>query len=285
MDKSVENQNRNFISDWIRLNPNFSGVKYLNNSISFNNGTKIDFHNFLVSSLLENPIINANIYSIDEYLFYKIMYANTEIYNFYDLNGNNSEYVESIKLTTWGTSYIITNKNKNDEKLPEMTDFKPIEVINAYRFLKEKNEDGIVTVDDLYKKLNKSFVPSEKKDIIFFDLIDSNEKLNSDQIEYINKFSKYMYTLACYQDYLVGEAKKCLDLYKYKMNYLLGLDETNENQKMALNLYSDNVKSFELKEKESSNLIDNSVGFSSLALIISSVVVTLSLILLLIIIH
>ena len=294
MTGSIEEQNRKFIIDWIEKNPNFSGhnsdpnssLNFYDNTIIFGNGKTIKLGNFLVSSLLNNPSIGYNIYSMNQSLFYQIMYANTGLYDYYVSNDLNPEYVEKIELTTWGTSYIITNKNKNNKnaKNDEINEVKPSELLLIYRSLKEKY-NNYVPVSDLYKKINKVYISNEKKDIIFFDLINKDEVLSQKDTKYINDFSNYMYTALCYQDYLVGDAKNCFDLYRYRMNNLIRKNNLNENQKIALKCYETNLEAFELKQKEASYEMKASLGFSSLALIIVSVVVTLSLIVLLIVIH
>ena len=107
MKESFDNKNQEYISKWIESNPNFSNIKFENNSILFSNGSKIDLNNFSLCSLLENNNFTANLNLMDEPLLYKIIYANAEIYKFYNRDTNIDEYIKDIKITDQGNVLII----------------------------------------------------------------------------------------------------------------------------------------------------------------------------------
>ena len=280
MKDSIEIQNKNFILHWINYNPNFKNITYNNHIIKFSNGDEINLYDFLILSLLDNPKIKQSIYTMDELLFKKIIYTNVEIYKFMNPLNNVEEYIKHIKITPRSTIYITTS-NSNIE----IEDAKPLEVLQIYNNL-SKVSNGYVSMKSLLRKLNKPYNSNYKKDINFFELINSNRELDLTELSYVNYFSKYMYDLMCFQDYLVGDAKKTLELYNHKMAVLSIAENLNKNQRRALNLFNDNIQAYNLKlEKETIPERKASYGFSSLVLIIVSVVVTLALITLLIIIN
>ena len=283
MEKSIETQNKDFMIYWIEKNPNFNGINFYNNSIVFRNNVTVNLGNFLISSLLNNQNIKQQINSMEEFLFQKIISANTEVYNYMNSIDNDGEYIINIRLAPTNNAVLITT-NKTENKA--IKDLKPFDVLRAFNSLSRNPGNNYITIENLYKKLNKTYIPEGKKDIDFFDLINTDRELSLAEINSINDFSHYMYNLMCYQDYLIGDAKKLLELYNHKMVLLLNNEELNDNQKYALKLYNDNLSAYNFKlEKETSHQRKASSGFSSLVLIIISVLVTLSLILLLIIIH
>ena len=148
MKESIKSQNRDLIVKWIEINPNFSDIKFEDNTVIFSDGSKIYLGEFLLTSLLENKDFTSNFNLMDEYLLYKILYVNTEIYKFYNADTNINEYIKDIKLTDYGNVLITTNVSKEETK-GVMTNV----VLMTYSSLLNSSPNGKVTVDSLFKKI------------------------------------------------------------------------------------------------------------------------------------
>ncbi|MBE6161639.1 MAG: class B sortase [Firmicutes bacterium] len=237
MKESFDNKNQEYISKWIESNPNFSNIKFQNNSILFSNGSKIDLKNFSLSSLLDNEDFISNLKLMDEYLLYKIIYANAEIYKFYNRDTNIDEYIKDIKITDQGNVLITTDKSKKETK-----GIKINSILMTYSSLLNSSTNGKVSIDKLFKKIGLNNFHEKNGELLFFDLLDKNDEFKTIEIHYIGDFSKYMYTLVRYQNYLVGDAKKLLESCNYKINKLMKSDNLNNLQKDALKLYNKYTK-------------------------------------------
>lgn len=237
MEESIKNQNLCLIVKWIENNPNFSNIKFEDNSVLFSNGSSVELGNFSLSSLLENKDFTSNLNLMDEYLLYKILYANAEIYKFNNTDTSTSEYIKNIKLTDQGNVLITTNISKEETK-GAMTNV----VLMTYSSLLNSSPNGKVTVDSLFKKIGMARSHDKKNELLFFDLLDKDDEFKTIEIHYIGDFSKYMYTLVRYQNYLVGDAKKLLESCNHKINELIKANNLNDIQKEALKLYNKYTK-------------------------------------------
>ena len=108
--------------------------------------------------------------------------------------------------------------------------------------------------------------------------------MNDDQKKYIIGISKFMAQLLYYSNYLVEDAHQLLNIYIQHMGDLKFSDkEKTEREKFALELYSkyqDEYQAYLEKEqreaeKEEARLLRaSSIGYSSIVLIITSVLFT-----------
>ena len=229
----IKFQNLCIIQKWIKDNPNFSGVKFEDNTVLFSNGSKVDLGDFSLELLLNNKDFNSNFNLLDEFLLYKILYANTKIYEFYNTDTNIDEYIKSIELTNQGNVIITTNLSKEETKGTIANS-----VLMTYSSLLNSSQNSNITLDSLFEKIGVDNPHKKSNELLFFDLLDKDDEYKTIEIHYIGDFSKYMYTLVRYQNYLVGDAKKLLESCNRKINELMKSDNLNDLQKEALKLYN-----------------------------------------------
>lgn len=277
MKEEIFKENRIFISEWIKLNPNFKGLSYDNNVLKLNDDTYIDLKTFLVSDLLKNDYFKNNIYSMSLQEFIKIIkfhIAAEKILNNEQQNVNKIvEYVKNIKINEQGLAVILTK----DSKII-INDLEARVVLSKYNSLLLKfNHD--VPLNELLKSLNKEIkLKNNNSNLNFFDLLLREEELNTDEYTFITHISNIIFKLLNNEHLLVENARHLLDIYLIEMNKLKNSNRLTPAQKYALKLYDECLLSIEEKNKknEESNSLNSSLnyGYSTLYIILTSVIIS-----------
>lgn len=264
MGKDIFLENYKFISHWINLNPNLKKLVFINNVIKYEH-EEIDLKYFLVSELLNNEYFINNIYSMSKNEFLKIVKLHTVSE---EILKNNNEYIKHIKINEKGKPVIVTNKQNI-----LISEFKANDVISKYNYLLLSN-NYYVPVNTLLKELNLDASSCN----IFFNIFLPKDELNNSEYKYIEEISKFIFTLNDNEHLIVGNAKFLLNKYMIEINSLKYIDSLTPAQKYALTLYEDYIKILEnesKKNEETKSYSSSSYGYSTLWMIIASVISTI----------
>lgn len=281
MDEEIAKNNELYMKNWISLNPNLKDITFSNNTL-YTPDEKINFKNFLVSELLKNNYFYNNKYTLSEkdFIFIlKLHVTANDILNDFNTSFANenigNEYIKNIKLalnysievTTNNQTYRIYSNHYSKilmlykDLLTKYNDYIPASVF--FEELKKFN------IDVPYKKI-------EKNNLNFLDILHKDSNYSSKEINHLEYISKFIFTLLCNEEYICSSAKDLLDIYNYEMNKLSNKTTLSANENFILSLYKKNVSAIEdlerkKEEKEASLKKASSFGFSSLLLIVSSV--------------
>lgn len=290
METEIFKANDSYVKNWISLNPNLKGFNYKNNILICPDGKEINFKNFLVSELLNNQYFKNNVYTLSSKEFITII--KLHVYSDYILNDliytsrsessiTNNEYIKNVKINSKGYATIITSENN----VYEIEDVPANEVLMTYTLL--FSQTNYLPLNELLKNIHKENTKDENIDdfsnsilnIKFFYLINSSLPLNSKESEYIVSKSKFIYYLLINQDLLTGCAQHLLDLYNIELNRIASLKNPNISQQLALHSYKKNLADFDnyKKEQEKKEVIKPlkvSNGYTSLFIILTSIIVT-----------
>ena len=282
MDEYILEQNSMCINDWIKKNPNFYDFKFKDNILTTPDGEEIDLSNFLLPTLLNNQLINDTITVMSDKTFIRILKLNIKAFRIENTTNKaliNDGKIEKIEIVNGCAKAILEKKAPGEEENAiTITGHKAREVLSTYTTL-VSNSTVHIPLSTLLKNLN-----NDK----FYDLINTNYELSKEDFDYINVFSDYMFDLMYDKSLLIKEAQELLNNYEFEMNSLQAKENRTPNQTTALNIYLDKLRDFEIKiaNKEKEDMSRNnksSRGYSLLALIATSVIVTAMLLVLLII--
>lgn len=288
MSEEISKANEFYINDWISLNPNLNDLKFENNSI-INQMEKINLENFLVADLLNNNYFRNNKYSMSKKEFLtiiKLHVTSSKILNDIGLKvhkeakKNSNEYIKNIKLSSNGFLTVMTDKNVYQLNCPIFN-----RVLIIYNNLLEKF-NYYIPYDFFYKELKKQNLIIEKEEaqennnsLKYLDLINKKEEYSLKEYNYLDSISNFIFKLLLNEEYLCSSALNLLNIYKYEMNKLSSKDLLNPNETYILTQYNKNIEALEKlkktqEEKEALSSRASSFGFSSLFLIISSVLLS-----------
>lgn len=270
MNNSIYEENKKFIFQWINFNPNFNGLEFKNNILKYKD-MEIDLKTFLVSELLNNKYFVNNVYTMKINEFLKIINLhvksilisaqNNEQYCYED-----DEYIKNIKINSLKRAMIITNKREI-----ELMGINANDVLNKYSLLLLK-DNYYVSLNELLDKNNND------TNNLFFRLLQNDNELGISEYNYIKHVSNFIFQLNDNEYVLVDKAKNLLNTYMFEMNKLKQLSVLNHAQKFALKLYDNYIKILEEEHKKNEELnalnSSHSYGYSSLVLIITSVIST-----------
>lgn len=264
MGKEISLENHKFISHWIMVNPNLKDLIFINNVIKYEH-EEIDLKNFLISELLNNEYFANNIYSMNKNEFLNIIKFHTKSE---EILKNKSEYIKHIKINEKGKAIVVTNgQTITIEKISAN------EVISKYNSLLLTN-NYYVPIETLLKELNLEELSYGN----FFSILRKKEELNEPESKYIQAISKFIFALNDNEHLLIGNAKFLLNKYMIEMNSLKYIDSLTPAQKYALTLYEDYIKILEnesKKNEETKSYSSSSYGYSTLWMIIASVISTI----------
>ena len=273
MDSNFFQKNNLIINNWISTNPNFKGILFEKNIIKFPNGTKINLNDYLLSNILQNEYINNNINNFDINTLLNILDINIRAFKISNTHSiPNDLKIKNVKINNNGKAIAETNKNNI-----EINGHKALNVLNTYTKL-IINDTIHIPVSKLLKSLN---------DNKYYELINSTNSLKKIDLNYLINYTSFMKKLLINEKYLDNNAKSLLNNYQFIMLNLTTKNNISENEKIALEYYNDLFNKDDnspQKEKES-NILDSSLGFSSITLIGISVVITIMLIFLIVIVR
>ncbi len=269
---NINISNYHFLKEWISLNPNFVGLEYSTNNYLISGKVNIFLKDFLVEELLNNEYFKNNIYSMSKEEFINIIKIHVQSQSLLNssennlsenLNINNSDYIRKISINDNSKALIITSSGNN----LVINNVPYSKVVSVYSDEVEKC-NYYVPVKYFLSKI----IDSDK--IKYFELINSSKDINIEQLNYLRSFEKFMGILLKNEDKIIGSAKDLLDMYKRNLFSLSLLENLNSNQKKAVNTYYDIINSYidsKNKETEKEEQVYNrsSVGYSSLALLLS----------------
>lgn len=289
MNEEISKANEIYINDWFSLNHNLNDLKFENNTI-VTASESINLGNFLVADLLTNNYFNTNKYSISKKEFLTILKLHVtadkilndkEVKTPAEKEKDLNEYIINIKLSPNGYLTVITNKEIHqlncpifnrvliiyNELLVKFNYYVPFHIF--YEDLKNQN----LIVDEKKEKAENENIPK------YLELLHKQEGYSLKEYNYLNSISSFMFKLLCNEEYLCATALSLLNIYKYEMNNLSNKEIINSNEAYLLDQYDKNIKDLQetqriAVEKEALSSRASSFGFSSLFLIISSVLLS-----------
>ena len=280
----ISKLNYMYLKEWMNLNPKLKNLRFNDNTIvpSSDDAKPIPLGSFLLQDLLYNPAFSKNIYTMSEKSFIKILLLHRKAQIILDdtIKFNDTDYIRYIYandngyavLLTSGMDEIVVNSDINsvlkeyDKLLEQYANYVPVSAVLAkFSKYKKRNADGSVNITN----------------IKFFDLL-NKDKLTEKRKAYITKISDFIYTLFVNQDYLVGDAKDLFNKYIYVLESINNYDTKTELQQYACDKYKrikDDYSSlideiFEKERKEEVSLVRTPSGYSSIVLIITSIIIS-----------
>lgn len=284
--ENISKINEIFIKEWISLNPNLKNIEFQNNSIISSNEV-ISLKSFIISDLLKNNYFNDNKYTISlkDFLFIvklhvasnDILNTNIKDENIVDVNIN--EYVKNIKLSSDSKILIITNIKTH---AIECNEFNKILMLYSNLTIKYNNYVPFKVLLNEFKKISYTtfYEDSEYNQSKYFILLHKKSDYTMNEMNYLKTISDFIFKLLCNEEYICSQARILLDNYNFEMNKLLNIATPSENEKFLLKLYQRNLNALngyqqKIQEKEEASFKKaSSFGFSSLFLIISSVLLS-----------
>ena len=277
--QNVEYKNYLFLTEWIDNNPNLRNIIFKDNTIISSNGKKIQLGDFLISYMLNNLDFRNEITTMDEDKFIWLVDVQCKAKKILSDSSSSisDDYIKTIYGNDEGYAVLITSNNK------KVTIKKPLSMVSNKYYSMLDEYDNYVPVDALLSELS---IRQKKYDIKFFDLLNKAGQLSDEDKEYIDYVSDFVSQLLLAQDYLVEDAKDLLSKY---VSYLRGIslsDKQNEAQAYALKLYekyaneytNSLLKIYKEELKKEAQLNRASYGYSSIVLLVASVIATLALI-------
>lgn len=276
MPEDISRLNDMYFNEWKKINPNLKNIIFSNNVIISTNG-KLPLGSLILSDLLYNSSFKNEIYTMTEEKFIKILRIHRkaksvlgDIVEFKD-----EQYIKHIYADASNNAVVVSN---DLSEIPLNSNIN--NVLSIYNTLLEIY-NNYVPVSAIIREFDKNKVYSSSVyNVKFFYLINSNSKLSDKHKDYIYKISNFIYELFSYQDYLVGDAKELLAKYIFNLENINLIGNKTETQKYALTLYQQISKNYlntianiyqQETEKEAHRA---SLGYSSIVLIVTSVLIT-----------